>query len=197
MRPGEPHVNVAPRDQLLARAIAHFADHGVRDTSLRGLAGHIGTSQRMLSYHFGSREGLLVAVIDQVVADTTAALEDLFATHEDPFEAGRENWRRAADGARRFGALFFEISSHAMHGQEYARDLGHTIVTRAEEAFAATYRTHTDATTARILARLTLAVGNGLLFATAIDGDRSASDAAIEEFIAMVRDRVGRPASTD
>ncbi len=179
-----------PREQLLDKALTHFSEHGVRDTSLRGLAPHIGTSQRMLSYHFGSREGLLTAVIEKVVADTTAALLTLFAEHPDPFDAGRENWRRAADGAQLFGALFFELSSHAMYGKDYAHDLGATVVTRAEEAFAEAYRSRTDPTTARTLARLTLAVGNGLLFSTLIDSDRAASDAAIEEFIAMVRHRI-------
>ncbi|WP_425309161.1 helix-turn-helix domain-containing protein [Ammonicoccus fulvus] len=179
-----------PREQLLDKAITHFAREGVRDTSLRGLAPHLGTSQRMLSYHFGSREGLLTAVIDKVVADTTSALRTLFDEHADPFEAGRENWRRAADGARLFGALFFELSSHAMYGKDYARDLGQTVVTRTEEAFAEAYRSRTDEATARVLARLTLAVGNGLLFSTLIDADRAASDAAVEEFITLVRARV-------
>ena len=54
------------RDALLGRAIAHYAAHGIRDTSLRSLASAIGTSQRMLHYHFGSREDLLAAVLDAV-----------------------------------------------------------------------------------------------------------------------------------
>lgn len=84
MRPGWPPVTEGARDILLDKAVAHFAAQGVRDTSLRGLAPHIGTSQRMLSYHFGSREGLLVAVIDKVVTDTTAALRALFADTRTP-----------------------------------------------------------------------------------------------------------------
>lgn len=190
MRPGWPPVTEGARDILLDKAVAHFAAQGVRDTSLRGLAPHIGTSQRMLSYHFGSREGLLVAVIDKVVTDTTAALRALFAEHPDPFDAGRENWRRSADGSRLFGALFFELASHAMYGKDYARDLGETVGMRAEEAFAEAYRSKTDEATARVLARLTLAVGNGLLFSTLIDSDRASSDAAIEAFITMVRERI-------
>lgn len=56
----------AARDVLLAKVVAHYAEHGVRDTSLRSLASAIGTSQRMLNYHFGSREDVLVAVIDAI-----------------------------------------------------------------------------------------------------------------------------------
>lgn len=77
-----------------------------------------------------------------------------------------------------------------MYGKDYARDLGETVVMRAEEAFAEAYRSKTDEATARVLARLTLAVGNGLLFSTLIDSDRASSDAAIEAFITMVRERI-------
>ena len=54
------------RDALLARCVTWFADHGVGDTSLRTLADGVGTSHRMLIYHFGSREGLLAAVVEAV-----------------------------------------------------------------------------------------------------------------------------------
>jgi AcrR family transcriptional regulator len=45
------------RDRLLAAALEHVATHGIGNLSLRGLAAALGTSHRMLSYHFGSREG--------------------------------------------------------------------------------------------------------------------------------------------
>src|SRR3954447_2780838 len=45
------------RERLLAAAMEHVAKHGVGDLSLRGLAAALGTSHRMLIYHFGSPEG--------------------------------------------------------------------------------------------------------------------------------------------
>ncbi|HWC24288.1 MAG TPA: TetR/AcrR family transcriptional regulator [Flexivirga sp.] len=185
-----------PREVLLAKAIGYFAEHGVRDTSLRTLAAAIGTSQRMLHYHFGSREDLLVAVIESVIEADAAMLTQLFANEPDPFEAGRENWRITAEHAQTFGALYFELSSHAMYGKPYARDLGHAFVTRTQEAFEAAYASLTDPATARRLARLTLAVGQGLMFDMLVDGDRAASDAAIEEFITLLRTRLGQTGET-
>ena len=44
----------------------HVAHNGVGDLSLRALAAALGTSHRMLIYHFGSREGLLIEVIRTV-----------------------------------------------------------------------------------------------------------------------------------
>ena len=55
-----------PRERLLDAAIEHFGRHGIGDTSLRGIAEAVGTSHRMLIYHFGSREGLLAEVTREV-----------------------------------------------------------------------------------------------------------------------------------
>src|SRR5215210_7590078 len=65
------------RERLLAAAMAHVAAHGVGDLSLRALAAALGTSHRMLIYHFGSREGLLIEVIRAVEDQQRAALAQL------------------------------------------------------------------------------------------------------------------------
>lgn len=54
------------RDELLRLATDHVIEHGVADFSLRSCAEAIGTSHRMLSYHFGSRRGLLKAITENV-----------------------------------------------------------------------------------------------------------------------------------
>lgn len=181
-----------PRDVLLAKAIGFYAAHGVGDTSLRTLASSIGTSQRMLHYHFGSREDLLAAVIESVVTDQIAMLDRLFAEVDDPFEAGRRNWEAAAASAQTFGPLFFELASHAMRGRPYAVRLGEVIVAAHVAAFRRAYATVTDDAQAEVLARLTLAVGQGVLFQLLIDGDRAAADAAVGELTEMVRARLER-----
>ena len=54
-----PHQPESARDRQLAAAVAIAMQGGIADLSLRELAAAIGTSHRMLLYHFGSREGLL------------------------------------------------------------------------------------------------------------------------------------------
>ncbi|MFF1359546.1 TetR/AcrR family transcriptional regulator [Streptomyces sp. NPDC058297] len=54
------------RNELLTKAVAHVGERGMADVSLRGLAEAIGTSHRMLIYHFGSRERLLADVLQQL-----------------------------------------------------------------------------------------------------------------------------------
>jgi hypothetical protein len=47
------------RDRLLDAAVEHALSKGIVDLSLREIAAALGTSHRMIIYHFGSREGLL------------------------------------------------------------------------------------------------------------------------------------------
>ena len=83
------------RERLLAAAMDHVAQHGVGDLSLRGLAAALGTSHRMLIYHFGSREGLLIEVIRTVEAQQRAALATLLLDEDaPPAETMRRMWKR-------------------------------------------------------------------------------------------------------
>lgn len=53
------------RRREIALAVADvILNRGLTDLSLRTIAGEIGTSHRMLLYHFGSKEKLLVAAFD-------------------------------------------------------------------------------------------------------------------------------------
>src|SRR6202042_45384 len=56
----------SPRDKLLDAAIEYTSAHGMGDLSLRALAAALGTSHRMLIHHFGSKEGLWVAIVHEV-----------------------------------------------------------------------------------------------------------------------------------
>lgn len=180
------------RDALLAKVLAYYAEHGVRDTSLRTLAAAIGSSQRMLHYHFGSREDVLAAVIDAVAGSQADQIAALFDDAEDPVDAGRRNWAATVDGAQMYGALWFELATHAMRGKPYAARLGEVMVEAQLREFTRIYAALTDPDRAERLARLTLAVGQGLIFDLLIDRDSSAADAAVELFSEMVERELGR-----
>src|SRR3954468_1128294 len=113
------------RERLLAAAMDHVAQHGVGNLSLRGLAAALGTSHRMLSYHFGSREGLLIEGIRTVEAQPAAALAELLLDEDaPPAETMRRMWRRIADPALWPNErLFFEVSAHALQGSPRADPL--------------------------------------------------------------------------
>ena len=185
---GRGRVSQAPtgRDALLERAIGHFAAHGIGDTSLRALAEAIGTSHRMLIYHFGSREGLLAAVVDTVeegARQTLARMVEEARTDPDPLDAGLRFWRLVTDDALVYGPLFFELSSHAMLGLPHAVELRGRLVTTWLDALASMWRARgVPARRARTQARLDLAVARGLLHDLLLTGDRRGVDAAMRRY---------------
>lgn len=185
--PESPH----PREVLLGRIVDWFAVHGVLDTSMRTLAAGVGTSNRMLNYHFGSREQLLAAVIGRVCEAEGQALEQCLAATADPVEAGRTYWHHVAETARVFAPLFYELSAHAMYGKPYADRLSGVLTDAWLSGFSRMFVRLTDEQHARRLARLCLAVGRGVLFEAALTGDRQAADEVIDDFTTMLRQALG------
>jgi len=174
------------REALLAGAIGHFARHGVGDTSLRALAEAIGTSHRMLIYHFGSRDGLLAAVVDTVeqgARDTLVAMVEEARADPDPTEAGLRFWHLVTEDALVYGPLFFELSSHAMLDLPHATGLRERLVTTWLDALEAMWCARGVARDeARQQGRLDLAVARGLLHDLLLTGEREQVDAVMRRY---------------
>jgi len=54
------------KEELLERIVDVFLSQGISDVSLRPLAGSVGTSARLLIYHFGSKESLVAEALQRV-----------------------------------------------------------------------------------------------------------------------------------
>ena len=94
------------RRQLLDALVEEFAARGVGDRSLRDVAAAIGTSHRMLLHHFGSREELILAVVEEVELRQMTLLPDLPTTAAGSFAAMWADLRRPE--LRNLERLFFE-----------------------------------------------------------------------------------------
>jgi AcrR family transcriptional regulator len=189
----------APRDRLLNAAVDYVSEHGIGDVSLRRLAQAIGTSHRMLIYHFGSRTGLLVAVAQEVEERQRAALAELdSAPDASPEEVGRAMWRRLADESLwPLERSFFELYGQALQGREHATPLLEGVVDDwLDLGTEIAVRGGADPATARIEARLGLAVVRGLLLDLLATGDRDGVDGAIELFFELSSDRRTRRAAS-
>jgi AcrR family transcriptional regulator len=68
-------VDVESRSALLERVAAYVLKHGLAELSLRPLALAVGSSPRMLLYHFGSKEGMVTAVL-RAIRERQLALFD-------------------------------------------------------------------------------------------------------------------------
>lgn len=63
------------RAKLLASARLAFATHGYAQTSMDDFTAEAGLTRGALYHHFGSKEGLLVAVINQIEEEVGARLQ--------------------------------------------------------------------------------------------------------------------------
>ncbi|MGI8417431.1 MAG: TetR/AcrR family transcriptional regulator [Nakamurella sp.] len=173
---------------LLTRAVEFFAATGVGDTSLRGIAAGVGTSHRMLIHHFGSREGLLRAVVERVESEQRAMLALLLANQDaDPIELGSAFWRATTDAAQIYGPLLFELAAHAMQQRPHALPLRSSLIQDWLEPLATLWiRRGLSKEKALRQARLDLAVARGLLQDLLLTGDRSAVDSAMDDYIAAM-----------
>ncbi|MBB5808068.1 AcrR family transcriptional regulator [Saccharothrix ecbatanensis] len=177
----------APRERLLAAVVDHLAEHGLTDVSLRRLAKAVGSSHRMLIYHFGSMEGLLVEVVRAVEAKQRAVLASLLST-DSPAEAARKFWRVLVDPSlRAHERLFFELYAQAAQGRPGTTPLLDGIVTNGLEPVAAVERAHGHSPeVAAARARLGLAVARGLLLDLVATNDEPAVTAAMDHFITLM-----------
>jgi AcrR family transcriptional regulator len=189
-----PQASAAPpstggaRDQLLAAVIGYVTTHGMSALSLRELAAAIGTSHRMLIYHFGSREGLLVAVVQAVEAAQRVLLAELAADPSRPLaEVMLTLWDRLADPSLwPSERLFFEIYALALQRRPgTAGFLDHIIDSWVEPTVEYARQRGLDPEIARVDARLAVAVCRGLLLDLLATGDRAAVDAAVARYRAQ------------
>ncbi|MBX7513035.1 TetR/AcrR family transcriptional regulator [Qipengyuania sp. GH38] len=72
------------RETLLPALAAHVLRHGLGGLSLRPLAKSANTSDRMLLYHFGSKEQLITALLDHLAMQFTLALDSHFPAERSP-----------------------------------------------------------------------------------------------------------------
>ena len=173
------------KELLLDRVVDHFVADGLGDLSLRKIAGAIGTSHRMLLYHFGSKNGLLVEVMRAVEARTRAQFSLIGTEPGDKTDqVVREMWHFLADPEQGdFERLFFALYGRALQGDDLVRPLlGESIESwlATNEMVAATQDIPADVV--RVHARLGLAVVRGLLLDLLATGDRAGVDAALEVF---------------
>src|SRR5690242_3899430 len=153
------------RDRLLAGAVEYVAEHGVGELSLRPLAAALGTSHRMLIYHFGSKEGLLVAVVREVERRQRETFTQIDVDGATPSEATRRMWRRLADPSLwPHERLFFEMYGQALQGRPGTEGLLEGIIDSwVETGTAMAVQMGIPADVARAQARLGVAVIRGLL----------------------------------
>jgi AcrR family transcriptional regulator len=169
------------RRELLDALIEEFADGGIGDRSLREVAAAVGTSHRMLLHHFGSRDALLVAIVEEVERRQMGVLGELPSDPAKGFAAMWADLRRPE--LRHLERLFFECYARATQGEKpFAR-----MVPGAVNGWLSAVEAAADVPTDPAMARLGLAVTRGLLLDLVATNDDAGVDAAAKAFASLLR----------
>jgi len=180
------------RQQLLDAAIEYAAGHGISDLSLRSLAAALGTSHRMLIFHFGSKEGLWVEIARTV---DRRQREQLRGFPPDPGlppgELMRAWWKHfSAPALWPYERLFFELYGQALQGRPHTAgfldEFLDGVIGWLEPVVAASVAKGIPEPQARAQLRLGVAVTRGLLLDLLATGDTEAADQAMDAFIALI-----------
>jgi AcrR family transcriptional regulator len=186
------------RKRLLAAVLTQARASGLGDVSLRSLAAAISTSHRMLLYHFGSREGLVAAVVAEIEAQQRGVMADLAAAWAgDPAATLRAFWASLADpGQHEAERLFFEAVALALRDRPGTAGLRQALIEPWLAVFGvAAERIGLPRESSRLDARIGMALTRGLLLDLLVTGDRAGVDAAMERFIGryLPEDAAGGP----
>lgn len=94
------------RDRIISEAILLFNEHGFTDTRLEDISERLGTAKTSISYHFNSKEGLLLEAYNHALDFSEAALQ------------------RASSSASGRQAILDWLRSHARAHADAFRGLG-------------------------------------------------------------------------
>lgn len=187
------------RAELLERAYRHVLVHGLADMSLRPLAHSVGSSPRVLLLLFGSKEGLVRALLGRARADELALLARLHATIDENPAGGADavaaevwRWLTAAEH-RTLLVLWAEayVRSLVDPAGPWA-DFARSTVTDWLDVLSSAPATATRPGPATpVRATLTLAVLRGALLDLLATGDVERTSAAVETYLAGLRTPTG------
>lgn len=84
------------RDRILAVAIRSFSERGYEGTTTAGIAREVGVTQPLVHHHFGSKEALWRAAVDELFADVGPLTTGVGDTPEEQLLDGAERFVRFA-----------------------------------------------------------------------------------------------------
>jgi AcrR family transcriptional regulator len=176
------------KEELTEALIDYLLAHGLSELSLRPLAAELGTSARLLIYHFGSKQGLLTAAMDAMHSHLRSSLQALVKTDVRKGETRilREFWDWAI-AAENFSylKLFYELQILAARNPEtYGPFLQQATASWLELIKGLLPADKKNAA----IASLPIAVFDGLFLELMSTGDRERTTRALDYFIELVEE---------
>ncbi len=181
----------ARQAELLERAYGYVLSHGLAGLSLRPLAAAIGSSPRVLLFLFGSKEGLVRAILARARADELAFLAQARSQAGQPGAAGlpdvvRVTWQwLAADSHRKLLTLWAEAYARSLTEPDgpWAGFARQTVADWLAVLAEAQPPGHRDTPAGAAERTLALAVLRGTLLDLLATGDVPRTASAIERYL--------------
>ena len=175
------------KEELLERLTDYLFKHGVADLSLRPMAAAVGTSARLLIFHFGSKERLLTDVLEAIQEGLQRSLAELLSVQHgvDAPAPLRLFWDWALKDAN-FAQLRLLHQLQVLAAQDQ-KNYGRYLRKNSANWLQTVQAVLKPSQRSPLLATLIVAVFDGLFIEVMSTGDRRRATAAIDEFISMAR----------
>jgi AcrR family transcriptional regulator len=171
--------------ELRDAALAYLLRHGVANVSLRPMAAHLGTSPRILMFHFKSKEGLLQEVLQELHARLQSSFLKMSSREFNarPVAPLKRFWRWATRKENfPYLRLLYEVQIvAAQNPNEYGRYLKKVSLDWQLIVFQALSKSMRN----KAMSTLCIAVFDGLLLELMNTGDRARLTRALDHFISM------------
>jgi len=183
--------------QLRDAALKYLVEHGVANISLRPLAAALGTSPRILMFHFKSKEGLLQDVFEELHSRLQSSLRamDTSSSNSPRIPRLRRFWQWAT-GAENFPyfRLLYEIHIVALQNpQEYGRYLEKA----SGDWQAIALGLMSPSLKSKTMASLCTAVFDGLMLEFMSGGDKRHLSESLDLFISIATRAAPSPRRND
>jgi AcrR family transcriptional regulator len=177
-----------PGREFLDRITAHIVAHGLSEAALRHLATIAGTSHRMLIYYFGSRDGLLGAVLHELRGVES---REILGRATSRRQALKAVWAYYTAPERELEMqIFFYLAGQAAHDRGTSDFTDAVVATWTEELRHVCEREGMDTVSAGAEARLLIASLRGLLLDRLLTGDAAGTDKAFQRLLTTASGKV-------
>lgn len=189
--PQGTHHSVSKRkEQLRDAALAYLLEHGLANVSLRPMAAQLGTSARILMFHFKSKEGLLREVMEELHTRLQSSFLKISQAGDRKIPLLKRFWLWAS-GRRNFLCLRLLYEAQMVAAQN-PKEYGRYMKKASRDWQKLVWQRLSESVRSEPMATLCIAVFDGLFVELINTGDRRHLTRAMDYFIAMARQSARR-----
>ncbi len=171
--------------ELLDASLRYLVEHGVANISLRPMAAALGTSPRILMFHFKSKEGLLQDVFAELNSRLQASLRTMASTDFNPLHVPplKRFWQWAT---RKENFPYFRLLYEAqIVALQNPKEYGRYLQKASADWQAAAFDLMSPSLKNKAMASLCIAVFDGLMLERMSGGAMPRLTESLDLFIAM------------